>query len=119
MATADVLPTYEQTLAALQVEHWGENSAAENQINSDLEKLIEAVEKPLNIERIKSIIKDVATKTVKIDQTFHDVTNVLAVFVRDHGKKFPELKGYHDDWEGYRTVSPISRFSPGLSKVVQ
>lgn len=60
MAAVDVLPTCEQTLAALQVEHRGRNSAAESEINEDLEQLID-FEKPMNVENIK----DIAIKTTR------------------------------------------------------
>ena len=60
MVLVDVFPRYEQTLAALQVEHRGRNSAAESEINEDLEQLID-FEKPMNVENIK----DIAIKTTR------------------------------------------------------
>lgn len=90
--------------AEKKVEQWAEEPPTEEEQLEFLRKAIKDLGEPGNEEVFKAAMKELGVRAVNTDNAFARVKNTLDAFVTNHGDRFPGLKAFQTEWNGYRSV---------------
>jgi hypothetical protein len=65
---------------------------------------IEALSNSENVRQFEKDIENIGTTAVQIDQAFDRVSRGFKAMVENHGKDFPEVAVYRNEWTSYKEV---------------
>ena len=106
MAAVDIhLPSASALEAATKtVERWAQSEPTEEEKLEFLRKAINAIGMPENVKVFRDAMTELAVRAVLTDNAFARVKNTMDAFVREHGDRFPGIKPFQSEWNGYKSV---------------
>ena len=106
MAKVDVLSPsdlfFEQAVKT--VERWAQQEPSELERSDFLFQVVKYLQEPGTIEIFDGALRELAVRAVRADNAFAHVEETLEAFVREYGGRFPGIRQFQVEWNGYKSV---------------